>query len=242
MSPSAAGAQWVDLDVTGERMPMFVARPGAAPRAGIIVIQEIFGVNADMQRVATLLAAAGYLAVAPAMFHRTDPDFDAEHDEAGIAKGRAAAGGLDLQQFVADLTAAGGYLRDQLGAAAKIGTWGFCFGGSIAFLSATLPFVSAAVSFYGGQIARSASPNRPPLLEMAAHLRAPLLLAFGGRDPSISSDDVAAIRAALEAHAKPFDLIVYPDEDHAFFRGGPDGNDGSRDVWPRVQSFLAANL
>lgn len=242
MSPSAAATCWVDLDVTGEPMPAFIARPEGTPRAGMIVIQEIFGVNSDMQRVASLLASTGYLAAAPAIFHRTDPHFDAGHDEAGIAKGRAAAGALDLQQLVADLTAAGDYLRGELAGGAKIGTWGFCFGGSLAFLSATLPFVAAAVSFYGGQIARSSVPTRPPLIEMAPHLRAPLLLAFGGRDPSITSDDVAAIRAALAAHAKPFDLLLYPDEDHAFFRGGPEGNDGSRDVWPRVGSFLAANL
>ncbi len=242
MNAAAGDEAWVDLDVTGERMPAYVARPTKRPHAGMIVIQEIFGVNADMQRVATLLAGEGYLAVVPAIFHRTDPHFDAGHDEAGIAKGRAAASALDLQQLVADLTAANSYLSGELQADAKVGTWGFCFGGSVAFLSATLPFVAAAVSFYGGQIARSTVPARPPLLEMAAHIRAPLFLAFGGRDESISADDVAAIRAALEAHDKRFELQVYADEGHAFFRAGASGNAASRDAWPRVRDFLAVNL
>ncbi|MBC5799914.1 MAG: dienelactone hydrolase family protein [Candidatus Eremiobacteraeota bacterium] len=242
MSSSAADEYWVDLDVTGEAMPAFVARPSGATRGGVIVIAEIFGVNADMQRAATLLADEGYLAIVPAIFHRTDPQFAAEHDETGIAKGRAAAGALDLAQLGADLTAAADYLRAELGDEAKIATWGFCFGGSVAFLSATLPFVAAAVSFYGGQIARSNVPTRPALIELTPEIQAPLLLVFGGRDTSIPPHDVAAMRAALAAHGKDFELRVYPDEGHAFFRPGPEKNDGARDVWPRVRAFLAQHL
>lgn len=233
---------WVDLDVTGEQMPTYVAEPTGTPRGGILILQEIFGVNADIQALTDLVASAGYLGVAPALFHRTDPHFDATHDEAGFAKGRAAAGAVDLQQLVADLTAAGTFARQHLVSDAKIGTWGFCFGGSIAFLSATLPFVSAAVSFYGGQIASSPAPTRPAMLVMAPQLTAPLLFAFGGKDPYIPREEIDAIAHKLDELAKPYELHVYPDEDHGFFRHGPEGNDGSRDVWPRVQAFLAANL
>jgi len=105
-----------------------------------------------------------------------------------------------------------------------------------------LPFVAAAVSFYGGQIARSSVPTRPPMIELTPQIQAPLLLAFGGRDASISGDDVAAIRTALEEHGKRFELLVYPDEDHAFFRAGPDANDGARAVWPSVRTFLSEHL
>lgn len=134
VSLAAADERWEDVDVTGEVMPVFTALPRGVTRGGGIVIQEIFGVNAEMRRAAALLADEGYLAIVPALFHRTDPHFWAEHDETGIAKGRAAAGALDLQQLVADLTAAADYLRAQLGNDAKIATWGFCFGGSVAFL------------------------------------------------------------------------------------------------------------
>jgi len=234
----ASGA-WVELDVTGEKMPCFVAGP-AAPRGGVIVLQEIFGVNADMQRIVTLLADAGWLAIAPALFHRTDPHFDAAHDEAGFAKGRAAVGALTLEQSSADMTAAGDYLRDRLGPGAKIGTWGFCLGGSLAYFSATLPFVGAAVVFYGGQIATGSV--WPPMLVVTEQIGAPLLLAFGGRDAHISADHVERIREALEAHGKHFELRIYAAEDHGFFRAGPDANDGARDVWPRVTAFLERNL
>jgi dienelactone hydrolase len=147
-------------------MPTYVSQPDATPRGAVLILQEIFGVNAGIQSLTDLVASVGYLGIAPALFHRTDPHFDATHDEAGFAKGRAAAGAVDLQQIVADLTAAGAYAHQQLGSDAKVGTWGFCFGGSIAFLSATLPFVGAAVSFYGGQIASSPAPTRPPMLVM----------------------------------------------------------------------------
>ncbi len=234
--------RWIDLDVTGEPMPTFVAEPDGAPRGAVLVLQEIFGINEDMRAIAELVASSGYLALAPALFHRTDPHFTATHDEAGFAKGIAAASAVDLQQLVADLTAAGEYARTLLGTDAKIATWGFCFGGSVAFASATLPFVSAAVSFYGGQIASSPAPTRPALLVMAPQVRAPLFFAFGGRDEHIPLSEVEKIEATLEELDKPFELCVYPDEGHAFFRFGPSGNAGSRDVWPRVQAFLAAHL
>ena len=232
----------VELDVTGETMPCYVAEPDAPARGGVIVIQEIFGVNADMQRIGDMVASDGYLAIVPALFHRTDPHFEASHDEAGFAKGRAAAGSVELQQLVADLTAASDYLYERLGADAKIATWGFCFGGSIAYLSATLPFVAGAVSFYGAQIAKPSGPNRPALVGLTPQIVAPLLLAFGGRDPYIPPEDVAVIREALEEHHKAFDLFVYPDEDHGFFREGPDGSQGAGEVWPRVRAFFASHL
>ncbi len=234
--------RWIDLDVTGEKMPAYVSAPDGTAHGGVIVIQEIFGVNADMRRIADLLAATGFLAIAPAMFHRTDPHFDATHDAAGIEKGRAAAGPLSFEQLEADLAAAAEHLRSVLGDGARIGTWGFCFGGSVAYLSASLPFVDAAVSFYGGQIAKAASPDRPPAIVVTGEIHAPLLLAFGGKDASIPESDVATIREALEKAGANFDLRVYPGEDHAFFRSGPEGNDGSRDVWPRVEAFFKKYL
>ena len=234
--------EWTELAVTGETMPAYVAVPDGAPRGGVIVIQEIFGVNADIRGIAELVASAGYLAIAPAIFHRTDPHFEAAHDDAGFAKGRAAAGALDLAQIGADLTASADFLRERLGEGPKIATWGFCFGGSVAYYSATLPFVAAAVSFYGGQIAHAAGPSRPPLVTLTPQIQAPLLLVFGGRDPHITPDDVEVVRQALEEHERIFDLRVYADEDHGFFREGPDANAGSRDVWPRVQQFLATHL
>ena len=241
-NPNGMQTHWIELDVTGEKMPCYVAEPDETPHGGVIVIQEIFGVNADMQRIGDLVADAGYVAIVPALFHRTDPHFEASHDEAGFAKGRAAAGAIDQQQLVADLTATSDYLHERYGADAKIATWGFCFGGSIAYMTATLPFVAAAISFYGGQIAKSPGPNRPALVTMTPEIHAPLLLAFGGRDPYIPAEDIEVIREALDEHDKTFDLLVYADEDHGFFREGPAGTQGAAEVWDRVRDFLSSHL
>jgi carboxymethylenebutenolidase len=233
---------WVDREVTGTIMPMYVSEPAGSPSAGVIILEEIFGVNANIRAIADLVASLGYVAVAPNLFHRTDPNFDAPYDAEGMAKGIAAAGATKLPDLVADLTSAGAYLRERLGDDAKIGTWGFCFGGSVAFLSATLPFVRCAVSFYGGQIAKSPHPSRPPMIAIAAQVRAPILFAFGGKDEHISADDHAVIRKALDARAKPYEFVVFENEDHGFFRSGPDANDGARAVWPLVRDFFAKNL
>ncbi len=230
------------MQVTGETMPAYFAEPDGLPRGGIIVIQEIFGVSEAMRDVANLLAGDGWLAIVPALFHRTDPHFTADYDEAGFAKGRAAAGALDVQQIVADLTAAHSALAERLPAGGKVGAWGFCFGGSLAYFSATLPSVSAAASFYGGQIGKSPAPGRPAMMAMTDEIHAPLFLAFGADDESIPPAEIETIREALVRHRRTYDLHVYPNAGHAFFRGGPHGNEASADAWTRVRAFFAANL
>jgi carboxymethylenebutenolidase len=216
-------------------MPAYVARPDADRAPAVIVLQEIFGVNDDMRALADLVASAGYLAVAPALFHRTDPAFEAAHDEAGYAKGRAAREATQPETLIADLEATVAWLRAQPQFEGGIATWGFCFGGSVAFLSATLPSVDAAVSFYGGQIA-----GGPRYIDaFADKLRAPIFFAFGGKDQFITPEAIHEIEQRLTASGKSFELRVYEHEDHGFFREGPAGNAGSADVWPRVRAFLA---
>jgi carboxymethylenebutenolidase len=233
---------WIELEVDGGPMPCYVAEPEGRPRGAVVILQEIFGVNAPMQRLTELTASAGYYAIAPALFHRTDPAFEAEYNQAGFAKGLAAAGAVTFEGAIADMRAACTSIGSSAGPATKVATWGFCFGGSIALLSATMQEISAAVSFYGGQIVKSAVPSRPPVLSLAAELRAPVFFAFGGKDEHIPPEAHAAIRKALDEHGKPYEFHVYPDEDHGFFRQGPAGNPGSAEVWPLVQQFLAEHL
>jgi carboxymethylenebutenolidase len=234
--------QWIELEVDGSAMPSYVAAPDGRPLGAVVVLQEIFGVNAPMQKLTELTAGAGYFAIAPALFHRTDPAFEAEYSGPGFAKGLAAAGAVTFEGAIADIRAACAYVKERLGPDTKIATWGFCFGGSIAMLSATMPEISAAVSFYGGQIVKSAVPSRPSVLSLAAEVVAPIFFAFGGKDEHISPEDHAAIRKALNENGKPYEFRVFPQEDHGFFRQGPDGNPGSAEVWPLVQQFLAAHL
>ncbi len=228
----------VSIPVGDLPMPAYVARPDADRAPGVIVLQEIFGVNEDIRALTELVGSAGYLAVAPAIFHRTEPAFEAGHDEAGYAKGRAARDETTPETLIADIEATVTWLRAQKQFDGGIASWGFCFGGSVAFLSATLPSIDAAVSFYGGQIA-----GGPRYIDaFAEKLRAPILFAFGGKDPFISPEATHEIEQRLTALAKSFELYVYDNEDHGFFRRGPDGNEGSADVWPRVRAFLQRHL
>jgi carboxymethylenebutenolidase len=230
-------------DVDGRRMPCYHARPdGAHNPPGVVLLQEVFGVNAEMRRITDLLASAGVAAIAPNFYHRTHPDLDVPYNEEGIRIGIEAASATTVANLTADVQSATNWLLAK--GCPKVGTWGFCFGGSLAYLSATFPEVSAAVSFYGGQIAKAASPARPPMITFTELIQAPLFLAFGAKDEGIPPEEVDAIRTALTEAHKKFELHVYPDVGHAFFRHGVNGDssEAARDVWPKVREFLNKNL
>lgn len=171
--------------------------------AGLVIVQEIFGVNAHIREVCLQYAHLGYAVIAPACFDRVRPDVQLDYDEAGFAEGRALAAQIGFDAALRDVRAAADALRPLVGDGG-VGVVGYCWGGSVALLAATrlgLP----AVSYYG---ARSV-----PFLHERA--QAPLLLHFGERDPLIPPADVAAIRAA---HPQA-QVFVYP-AGHAFNRHG----------------------
>jgi carboxymethylenebutenolidase len=233
----------IHIDVEGRRMPSYLARPeGGAKTPGVVVLQEVFGVNAEMRRISDLLASAGFTAIAPNFYHRSHPDLDVPYNEEGIRIGIEAASLTTMDGLTKDLQSATHRLLSER--CPRVGTWGFCFGGSLAYLSATFPEVSAAVSFYGGQIAKSASPARPAMIEFTELIQAPLFLAFGAEDHGIPPEEVDAIRLALTEKGKKFELHVYPDAGHAFFRHGVGGEStaAAREVWPQVREFLNKNL
>jgi carboxymethylenebutenolidase len=159
------------------------ADPEGKPRGGIVVIQEIFGVNHHIRDVADRYAALGYVAIAPHVFDRAEKDFETGYDQPGMEKGRAARGKIKTEDLLLDTQAA----IDAVKSAGKVGIVGYCMGGSVAFLAATrLEGISAAVGYYGGQIAASAD-EKP---------RVPTMLHFGDQDQSIPMTDVEKIKKA----------------------------------------------
>ena len=155
---------WVTLQVAdGTTMRAYVARPqDGRPRAGLLVFQEAFGVNAHIRDVTERFAREGYHALAPELFHRTAPGFEGAYNnfEAVMPHVRA----LKEQDLEADARSAYAWLRENLGAAeTPIACIGFCMGGRVSFLTNSLLPVKAAVSFYGGGIAPN--PMGPGLLE-----------------------------------------------------------------------------
>jgi len=178
----------IALDAAGARIGGWLAVPEETPRGSIVVIQEIFGVNAHIRSVADRFAALGYAALAPALFDPVEPGVELGYDAAGIAKGRELVGALGFDRALDGVKAAADFLRQRFPDVAAVTAIGYCWGGSIAFLSNTrlgLP----AVSYYG---ARSMPFIHEPL-------RAPMLFHFGERDGSIPATDIAVTRAAQPA-------------------------------------------
>jgi len=241
----------ITIDVGGSPMPAYLARPdGDAPLPAVIVLQEIFGVNAEVKRITDLVASAGYVGLAINYYHRTHPDLNEPYTPAGLQAGFAAAGAVTRANLTADLTAAIDWLNEQSFVHFNhIATWGFCFGGTVAFFSATLEGLSGAVSFYGGHITNPLPGGEPPMLADAAHIKAPLLLAFGGQDDYIPPAAIEQIRTTLTADHKKFQIQVYPNVGHAFFRdsssamgGGDETAQVVADAWDLVQAFLQEHL
>ncbi len=166
----------------GKEIGGYLAEPKAAPKAGIVVVQEIFGVNHHIRDVTDRFAADGYLALAPAMFDRLKPGVDLGYVAPDMQAGRELAGQLKPDMILADVQGAIDYLRKA--GCKKVGIVGFCFGGTVAWRAAASLDVDAAVGYYGGGIyaARDLKPKVPTMLH------------FGDQDHGIPNDQVAEIQ------------------------------------------------
>jgi len=188
--------QFIDLKAAdGFTFPAYVAQPAAKPRGGVVVLQEIFGVNAHIRAVADSYAAAGYLAVAPATFHRVKPGVELGYQPDDMSAGMALKATVEalpapgvLQDIQATIHHAAG--------AGKVGVVGYCWGGLLTWRTACLlKGVSAAVPYYGGGVTTEAEIARTPKCPVLAH--------FGEKDHWIPLDGVDAFRKAhpeVEVH------------------------------------------
>ncbi|GAC1573032.1 MAG: dienelactone hydrolase family protein [Candidatus Elarobacter sp.] len=239
-------------------MPAYLARPDddGRPRPAVIVLQEIFGVNREVKRITDLVAGAGYVGLAINYYHRTHPDLNEPYTPEGLQAGFAAAGQVTKASLRADVTAAIDWLDAQpFVDAGHLATWGFCMGGTVAFIAATLPGLKGSICFYGGSISAPMASGEPEAIADAAAVRCPLLLVYGGKDAYITPEHIERAREALTAAHKPFEIQVYPDQDHAFFRDsgtqldeahrGNNADASTRDVadaWRRVNAFLEEHV
>lgn len=168
----------------GKTIGAYVAKPEGAPKAALLVLQEIFGVNRHMRAVTDGFAASGLLALAPALFDRVKPGVELGYQADDVAAGRDLRAGTTLEGALADMAAGIAELR-RLAPGVKVGAVGYCWGGSLAFMAATRLPVDAAVGYYGGQIIPYVK-ERP---------KAPVMLHFGEFDKGIPLTDVAIIQA-----------------------------------------------
>lgn len=196
--------EFVQLTATdGFVFPAYVARPVGQPKAGLVVLQEIFGVNSHIRTVADGYAADGYLVVAPATFHRVkagvELGYTPEDVSAGVAF-KAAVEGLAAPGVMPDIAAAIAFAAQ----AGKVGVLGYCWGGLLTWRAAALlSGISAAVPYYGGGMTQPAEVARTPLCPVRAH--------FGERDHAIPVEGVRAFAAAQPA----VQVAMYPAQ-HGF--------------------------
>ena len=190
----------INLNTTGTQcIGAYVARPKGPPKGGIVVVQEIFGVNQHMRNVTDRFAEHGYVAIAPAFFDHVESGVELGYDEAGFKRGRELVGEISFELAIADVASAAESIRS----AGRIGCVGYCWGGTVAFLAATR-LAMPAVSYYGARNVKFL--DEPPKAAVQFH--------FGERDSSIPPEAVEKHREVLP----DAEIYTYP-AGHAFDRG-----------------------
>jgi carboxymethylenebutenolidase len=211
----------------GHELGAYVARPEGEPLAGLVVVQEIFGVNRHIRSVADGYARDGFLAVAPALFDRIERGVELGYEGVDAQKARSFIPKLDAEKSLADVAAAVEFAESATGK--NVGVIGYCYGGTIAWLAAARLHPVVAVGYYGGQIAKYANEE----------LSAPVMLHFGKQDAHIPSEEVEKIHTA-----HPEVDIYWYDAGHGFNCDERAGysKDAAHEARERSLSFLKNHL
>lgn len=212
----------------GHQFGAYRTDPSGDPRGAVVVIQEIFGVNSHIRSICDRLAGEGFVAIAPALFDRTQPNFQSGYSSEEIERARSFIADPDWNAFVTDTDAA----RSAVADIGKVFVVGFCLGGSVAFLAATrLSEISAASCFYGGKIAGFA--DKVPYCPVQLH--------YGERDHGISLENVARVR---ERRGGDCEIYVYEGAGHGFHCDQRDSFNpqASQKAWARTMDLFTANL
>jgi carboxymethylenebutenolidase len=201
----------------------YLAQPQGRPKGGVVVIQEIYGVTQHIRDVADRLAEAGYTAIAPAFFDHLEAWLELDYDDVGSARGKTLVAELGLERPLEDVASA----AEAIASSGKVGTVGFCWGGTVALLSA-MQLGLPSVSYYGAR----------NLSQLGREPKAPVMFHFGENDPSIPAEAVERHREALP----DMDTFTYPGAGHAFNRdvaGDKHYHEaGAKLAWERTLAFL----
>lgn len=218
-------SEQVTIDAPHGPMQAHVARLDGKPRPAVIVLEGVFGFDDEIKRITDQVASSGYVGLA-----------------IDYLRGGDAKTVFHTQDVCEDVAAARDWLNGQpFVQHGKIATWGFGYGGTAAFLASSLAGLAASIAFYGQSIARPIpGTDGKPALDEITDVRVPLLLVFGGHDEQIGPSEIEMIRARLSAKHAHFEIEVYPEVGHSFFREdlGTIATRQIADAWGRVQAFL----
>ncbi len=230
--------EFVNLSVDdGSSMRAYVARPEGKPRAGLIVFQEIFGINNHIRDVTERFAREGYLAIAPELFHRSGPGFESGYTD--MAPGREHAQQTTDAGIAADIRAAFDWLQSQV-KQIPTAAIGYCMGGRVATLASMTVPLKCSVSYYGGGIAPHAF-YKINLMERLGEIQCPMMFVWGGKDHAIPPESVHQITTRLRELKKTFANVEFSDAEHGFFcnERGTYNATASAEAWPLTLAYLA---
>ncbi|KOP24521.1 dienelactone hydrolase [Hapalosiphon sp. MRB220] len=240
----------------------YLAQPTSPGTFGaVIVFPEIFGINNNIREITELIAKQGYVAIAPALYQRTAPGFevnyspeDSGYSPEGYQLGLQYHQQVQYQEILSDIQAAIAYLKTLPNVKDDaIGVIGFCFGGHVAYMAATLPDIKATASFYGGGITNSSYGEETPTVNRTSEIKGTIYVFFGTRDALISQEDNQQIEAELKKHNINHRVFRY-DAGHGFFHGffkdkypfieqHPSYNpEAAPDAWKHVLELFQNNL
>ena len=200
--------QWIDIGEGFQGLLAVPPSPNPDQRhgAGILLIQEIFGVNAHIRALAEQYALDGFVVFAPDLFHRQKPHIELDYGDEDMQKGRALKEQIGLPTMADDLQKALTVLRARPELDGPVASIGYCMGGALSYLLAARDAVDGAVCYYGGGIQN--------MLDEAVKIRCPMLLHYGQNDPFIPIEAVESVSRALQDHGAL--LHVYPNVGHGF--------------------------
>lgn len=211
MSTTASTAihsgEWIDIPTAdGGSFEGYLALPRGGKGPGILLIQEIFGVNPHIRGVAEQYATDGYVVLAPDLFWRIEPHIEFNYDAAGFKAGLETMNKMDFPKALGDLAAALAVMRQRPEITGRIGSVGFCMGGTLSFLTAATTDIDAAVCYYPGGVDKQ--------LDRADSVKAPLLFNFGAIDSHIPDEVPRKVEARFVG--RDAEVHRYADADHGF--------------------------
>ena len=199
--------QWIEIDSAEGKFGAYLAIPHTRKGPGIVLIQEIFGVNEHIRSVAEQYAADGYLVLVPDLFWRNGHRIELTYDEAGWKRAVELMNATDIDKAQKDIELTIDALKAQPGLDGGIASIGYCFGGLLSYLTAANGLVDMAIAYYGGGIQNQ--------LDRADEIQVPLLMHFGEKDSHIPLEAVEQIAERFENNEN-VEIVVYPEAEHGF--------------------------
>lgn len=230
-------SQWITIkQEQGKQFEGYLSLPPAGKGPGLILIQEIWGVNEHIRAVADQYAISGYVVLAPDVFWRLSPKVDLGYDQQGSQQAFAYYGQVDVPLAAEDIKDAVSTLRELPQVSGKVGVVGYCLGGHLAFRTAAISDVDAAVCYYGGGIDRC--------IELAEQVSAPIAFHYAEQDAHITAETRNIVKQGF-ANKSNATFYEYPNCDHGFNcwgRAAMYNQQAAALAQGRTLSFLAQNL